>query len=429
MTPAQTKAPQGPDSAEHIKLNASFFRRDPMGFLETITQNFGDIARFDLGSGPIVLINDADLVREVFRSHEADLRKPDFLRASNCGYWGDGLTTLEVPTIWRRRRQTLLPLFRAALRIPRLAVATEIARSMSARWADGGRINLRHELRLLTARIALRTVIDADLEGYSDGLNRSGLVPYLEGYGEDFTSEDGPLRMTRPRAPQQMDSILAIIDTRIRNWTDRGDVLSALAHVHLTMPETLSRQDVIGEIIQMLYAGHLTFPFVLSTFWRDVATHGLERQLAHEAKALGPTRLQCIQTLGNSRTTAILRETMRLSPPAPILYREVSQTFYLSGYDLHEGLGLWVSPGLMHKDPRNFPQPAAFLPDRFAAGRLPAASAKAYMPFGAGPRVCIAAAQSISQMTAIILTMARQVVLQPITDAPEVFEVQRRVQD
>lgn len=429
MTPVQPKMPQGPDSTEHAKLNARFFQRDPLGFLDMLSQTYGDMVRFNLGTGPIVLINDTALVRELFRFHEADVRKPEFLRFSNYGHWGDGLTTLQDPAIWRRRRQALLPLFRAALRVPRLTIAAELAQTMSAHWADGDTIDLSHEMRLLTTRIALRTVIDADLEGYSDGLNRSGLVPFLEGYGEDFTTQDGPLKMTRPRAPRRMDAVQAIIDRRLREYTDRGDVLSALAKAHLITPESLSHQDIVGEIIQMLYAGHLTIPFVLSSFWRDIARHGLDKQLVTEAKVLGATSVPSAEALAASRTTALLRESMRMSPPAPILYREVSKGFSLSGYEMSEGLGVWVSPGLLHKDPRNFPQPDEFLPDRFATGRLPATSAKAYMPFGVGPRVCIAAAQSISQMTMIILSIAGRFALRPLKEANGVFEVRQRVSE
>ncbi len=422
--------PPGPVDAQNARLNARFFGRSPLDFLSHLSNTFGDVSSFDLGAGPIVFVHDADLVRTLFRFHEADLRKPVFLRDSNAGHWGDGLTTLDDPETWRARRQLLLPLFRASLRAPRLSVAAELAEAITARWQDGEPIDLVHEVRVLISRSALRTVLDADLEGHSDGHGRSGLVPYLEGYGEDFTatmgSGEGAVQMTRPRAPCNLDGVLAIIRARFDSFVDRGDVLSALVKAHQMAPEVLSKQDVVSEVIQMLFAGHLTMPSALTHFWYDIARYGLDRKLAHEATTLNNAERLSIATLGTSRTMGILRESMRLTPPAPILYREVARGFRVREYQLGEGLGVWVCPGLLHRDPRYFSQPSEFQPNRFAAGRIPPVSAKAYMPFGAGPRVCIAAAQSLSQMAVIIQSIARNFELKPVSGTTNQFDVLRR---
>jgi cytochrome P450 len=422
--------PPGPVGSQHARLNAKFFQRSPFDFLSQLADTYGNVSSFDLGTGPIIFVNDADLARNLFRFHEADLRKPDFLRASNTGNWGDGLTTLDDPEIWRQRRQLLLPLFRAALREPRLVLTGELTESITAHWADGEPIDLAHEFRLLIARIALRTVLDADLEGWGTAHERSALVPYLEGYGEDFTATvgntEGAVQMTRPRAPRNIDGVLAVIQARFEEYVDRGDVLSALVRAHHMAPDVLSEQDVVGEIVQMLFAGHLTMPFALTQFWVDVADHDLGWQLSDEAEALDEAERFNNATLGTSRTMAILRESMRMTPPAPIIYREVARDLRVGGHQLAEGHGIWVCPALLHRDPRYFSQPSEFQPDRFAAGRTPPVSAKAYMPFGAGPRVCVAAAQSLSQMVVIIQTIARSFRLEPISGTPSRFEVRRR---
>ncbi len=422
--------PPGPVGTQNARLNAKFFNRSPIDFLSQLADTYGNVSSFDLGTGPIIFVNDADLARNLFRFHEADLRKPDFLRASNTGYWGEGLTTLDDPEIWRQRRQLLLPLFRAALREPRLFLTGELTETITAHWVDREPIDLAHEVRLLIARIALRTVLDADLEGWGSAQERSGLVPYLEGYGEDFTATaggtEGTVQMARPRAPRNMDGVLAIIRARFEEFVDRGDVLSALVRAHNMAPDVLSKQDVVGEIVQMLFAGHLTMPFALTQFWTDIADYDLDWQLVNEAARIDDAERFSNAALGMSRTMAILRESMRMTPPAPILYREVARGFRLGDHQLAEGHGIWVCPGLLHQDPRYFPQPSGFQPDRFAAGRIPPLSAKAYMPFGAGPRVCIAAAQSLSQMVVIIQTIARSFRLEPVSGTPNRFEVRRR---
>ncbi|WP_170518821.1 cytochrome P450 [Ruegeria atlantica] len=430
MQDVKLTLPPGPVGTQNARLNAKFFNRSPIDFLSQLADTYGNVSSFDLGTGPIIFVNDADLARNLFRFHEADLRKPDFLRASNTGYWGEGLTTLDDPEIWRQRRQLLLPLFRAALREPRLFLTGELTETITAHWVDREPIDLAHEVRLLIARIALRTVLDADLEGWGSAQERSGLVPYLEGYGEDFTATaggtEGTVQMARPRAPRNMDGVLAIIRARFEEFVDRGDVLSALVRAHNMAPDVLSKQDVVGEIVQMLFAGHLTMPFALTQFWTDIADYDLDWQLVNEAARIDDAERFSNAALGMSRTMAILRESMRMTPPAPILYREVARGFRLGDHQLAEGHGIWVCPGLLHQDPRYFPQPSGFQPDRFAAGRIPPLSAKAYMPFGAGPRVCIAAAQSLSQMVVIIQTIARSFRLEPVSGTPNRFEVRRR---
>jgi cytochrome P450 len=424
--------PPGPVGAQHARLNAQFFQRSPLTFLEHLSDMFGSVAQFDLGAGPIIFVHDADMVRALLRFHETDLRKPVFLRDSNTGYWDDGLTTLNDPETWRARRQVLLPLFRSSLRAPRLALAAELAHETIARWKDGEQIDLPHEVRLLISRLAMRSVLDADIQGFGTDHGRSGLVTMQEAYGEDFTATlthaTGALQMTRPRAPARMDNVVALIHARFDDFVDRGDILSALVAAQRNAPETLSRQDVIGEIVQMLFAGHLTIPFALTQFWRDVTSHKLHEGLHAEATTFDKEKRLNVATLGASDTVAILRESMRLSPPAPILYREVAKSFTLHDYQLPEGLGVWISPELLHRDPRYFAQPSQFQPDRFAAGRLKPNSAKAYIPFGAGPRVCVAAAQSLLQMAVIIQVIAQKYILCPIAGTEGQFEVLSRNQ-
>ena len=136
--------------------------------------------------------------------------------------------------------------------------------------------DLLEELRILTARIAARVVLDAELEGYGPSEGRSGVLPFAEAYGEDYASTPGgdptaPLVMVRPRAPRRMDAAIRIIDERIASGEERGDVLSDLVQARLPDGEKLTRDEIVGEVIQMLYAGHLTIPSSLVNFWRDIA--------------------------------------------------------------------------------------------------------------------------------------------------------------
>jgi enediyne biosynthesis protein E7 len=420
--------PPGPRGEHSGRLNYDAWQADMFGFLADLAQRYGDVVGFDLGRSPSILVNGASQVRELFSEREACLRKPEFVKNSNRGHWGDGLTTLEGPA-WRAHRHALRPSFRAGSVSARLPVVAECTTDMLDAWTrDAGldpSIDLIRELRILTARIAARVVFDAELEGYGLTDGRSGVLPFAEAYGEDYASAPGgdptaPLVMVRPRAPQRMDATIRLVDERIASRELRGDVLSDLVEARL-----LTRDEIVGEVIQMLYAGHLTIPSSLANFWRDLAAAHANSDVAGrigtEADDLCARGAPEPAALLESYCLAALKESMRLHPPAPILYREVESPFELSGFSFARDVAVWVSPQLLHHDARYFPEPDRFLPERFltgrsAEGRLTAPSA--YLPFGAGPRTCIGSYMALLQMAVIGLHTARRFQLTPILEDP-----------
>jgi cytochrome P450 len=399
-------------------------------FLAALAERYGDIVRFDLGRSPCILVNGAREVRELFFEREACLRKPEFVKDSNRGHWGDGLTTLEG-SAWHARRRVLRSCFRARHVPPCLPVVAQCTQDMLDAWAPDGEADLLDELRILTARIAARLVMDAELEGYGIGTGRSGVLPFAEAYGEDYVSAPGgdptaTLVMMRPRAPRRMDATVRIIDERIASGEDRGDVLSDLLQARLPDGERLSRDEIVGEVIQMLYAGHLTIPSSLVNFWRDITATDVAARIAAEADHLCVTGVPESEAILGSYCLAALKESMRLHPPAPILYREVENAFELGGYEFSRDAAVWVSPQLLHNDARNFPEPHRFRPERFMKGGLAATSRSPYFPFGAGRRACLASHLAFHQTTLIALLTARRFRLTPTRDGSDVFRARAR---
>lgn len=102
-----------------------------------------------------------------------------------------------------------------------------------------------------------------------------------------------------------------------------------------------------------------------------------------------------------------------MHPPAPILYREVETEFLLAGYAFEPGTGVWVSPQLLHFDPRNFVEPTCYRPERFERRGPGEDDLRAYLPFGAGPRTCIGNRLALHQMTLMALLVAERFTLKP----------------
>jgi len=398
-----------------------------LGFLRDLSQAHGNVAAFDLGRARCVLVNGAREARELLTEHEYQLHKPEFLKASNRGHWGDGLTTLEGRA-WADHRRQLQPSFRALAVAKRLAVVNACTHDMLDRWPAAGPVDLAHELRVLTARIALRTVLSADLQGFG-----SGTIPFDEAYGEDFAGTgsgdpDAPWVMTRPRAPRRMDTVLGLIDARILGGPGREDVLSDLVHARTPQGQAMARDEIVGEVIQMLYAGHLTIPFSLIHFWRDLSRHGLCDTLAQEARTLPAAEPTNLHALAGTQALALLKESLRLHAPAPVLYREVAEPFEMSGHRFDTGMAVWVSPALLHLDARYHPEPHRFKPERFMPGYAERTAMVAFFPFGAGPRTCIGSHQALQQMTLTVLTMAQRYTLREVSATSSGFYA-RALQD
>lgn len=433
------RPPPGPVGRSAGKVNYSLWQADIVGFLAELAREYGDVVSFYIGNSPCILVNGAAQVRELFSARESSLRKPEFVKDSNRGHWGDGLTTQEGID-WRMHRAALRPSFKAESVSARMNHVAACTQNMLDGWAPDSVAELGPELRVLTARIAARTVLDADLEGYESGANRSGLLPFEQAYGEDSQSIPGgdpsaPLIMVRPRAPRRMDSVIRIIDERIAGGKERSDVLSDLIRARSPDGAGLTRDEIIGEIMQMLYAGHLTIPFSLLNFWRDVAGHDTATRIETEADFYFATVHPARPSLSQTFCLAALKESLRLHPPAPILYREVETPFELGGFEFARDAAVWVCPQLLHRDARYFPNPDCFIPERFTPDGLTpkhkisgrsAAGVSVYIPFGAGPRTCIASHQALQQMALIGLLTAKQFVLDPMPDGSDKFRLRKR---
>jgi cytochrome P450 len=412
--------PPGP-VGEHLgTLNYKAWKTDTFGFLTALGKHYGDVVAFDLGRSRCILVNGAPQVRELFFERETCLRKPEFVKDSNRGYWGDGLTTLEGAD-WEARRRVLRPSFRARSVSLSLSLVAQLTADLLKVWAPGPKADLLKRLRILTARIAARVVLDAELEGYGPEEGRSGVLPFKEAYGEDYASIPGgdptaALVMIRPRAPRRMDATIRIIDDRIASGEERGDILSDLVRARHPGGERLTRDEIVGETIQLLYAGHLTIPTSLINFWHDIAANGVATRIAAEAEHLCATHVPASADLSRSYCVAAMKESMRLHPPAPILYREVANPFELGGFEFARDIAVWVSPQLLHNDARYFQRPHQFLPERFMGSHPSVTFGLTYLPFGTGRRACVGNHLALQQMSLITLILTRRFKVDAIID-------------
>jgi cytochrome P450 len=126
-------------------------------------------------------------------------------------------------------------------------------------------------------------------------------------------------------------------------------------------------------------------------------------------RAFGPEDLQALHY-----GEMVVKETLRVFPPAPVLYREILEDHELEGVPLKKGDYVLVYSHLLHFDANNFEEPRRFWPDRFDTEQCQRASKFAYLPFGAGPRVCMGQALSMLETRSVLATIAQEFRLLPI---------------
>jgi len=156
----------------------------------------------------------------------------------------------------------------------------------------------------------------------------------------------------------------------------------------------------------MLLAGHETTALALSWAWFLLASHpDAQEKLHHEVDQVLAGRLPTAADAALLPfTNNVVKESIRLYPPAWIITRMASEQVEIGGYVVPAGSNIIVSPWVTHRDGRFFPQPEQFRPERWSADREQATPKFAYFPFGGGPRICIG--NSFALMEAAILLAA-----------------------
>jgi cytochrome P450 len=311
---------------------------------------------------------------------------------------GDGLLTIDGD-FHRRSRRIMLPAFHHEAIAEALAtMAGEIDRALEG-WRDGARIDLYYWTRRLALRIALRALfgLDPDAAGARTDVARR----FEQGLG--FWSRDYFLQVMRgPRTPfAQMQEARRALDEVIlgeiasrRATGERGkDVLSLLLDASDEDGEQLSDQQIRDEVMTLLFAGHDTTTSTIAFMFYE---------LARQPDIIAALRDEQDRVIGGERPDAsmlmsgklellemVQDETLRMYPPAWIGARKSIDSYEFAGKTVPGRAYVSYSSWVSHHLPEVFPEPDQFRPERFALDRKAALPKGAYIPFGAGSRICI----------------------------------------
>jgi cytochrome P450 len=395
----ETKGPARPPGPKGLAGRRAILRArgDPLGFLLNMWHRYGDVVFFEAGPFDFYLLSHPDHIRDVLVTHNAKFMKGQGLQEMKR-LLGEGLLTSEG-AFHKRQRRLIQPMFHHTRIEGYGATMVEHAVRVRETWTDGQTLDVHQEMMRLTLSIVAKTLFDTDIEDRDANRVAQALSTSLELF-DRVTSPLFQLFMRIPSSPpmrrfqQARDTLDEIVYRMIsdrRSTGDRGDLLSALLGAQEEEGEGMTDLQVRDEATTIFLAGHETTANALTWTWYLLSQHPEVESKLHEELdlALGD-RLPAVNDLPNlPYTERVLTESMRLYPPAWILGRRALADHQIGGYLVPAGSLLLTAQYIAHHDPRWFPDPYRFDPDRWHPDQVALRPKFSYFPFGGGQRLCI----------------------------------------
>jgi cytochrome P450 len=372
------------------------FRKNPADYLEHAAREYGDLVYIPLGPQNIYLVSHPDFIQDILVTRQAQFKKSRMLERARV-LLGDGLLTSEGELHLRQRR-LIQPAFHRERMAAYASVMVECADRARQRWSSGGELDLSVEMSRLTLAIVSRTLFSANVDSEADEIGKALgevfkmfeliLLPYSDWI------EKLPLPPVRRfhRARALLDSIIfrLIAERRAAGNRDTGDLLSMLLAAQDEYGGGMTDQQIRDEALTLFVAGHETTAVAITWAWYLLSQNPeAEARFHAELDHVLAGRLPTMEDLPLLRyTESVFAETLRLYPPAWGIGRRTLADFDIGGYTIPSGSIVAVSPWVVHRDARWFPEPLKFSPERWRSEE--AARPKfSYFPFGGGARVCI----------------------------------------
>lgn len=387
------------------------FLLDPFAMVQKRFQRFGNVYRVQQGQHAFYVSREADIAREVLVSNAAhfDKRHSAFQRLSQ--FLGDALLTSEGER-WRRQRRLVQPAFARPRLVEYSAVMAEEAAKLLERLPRAQTIDVSREMNTLTLRIVTRTLFGQEISESGESgqamqdLNRWFSVPPL--FLRLMPGKQAKLQ----RAMTLLDGKIAQIIEAKREQLQREperctDLLSALLAARDEDGAPLSARELRDQLLTLYLAGHETTSQALTFAFYLLSQHPHAQETLHaELERVLAGRTPSYADLERlPYTEQVIKEALRLYPPASVIPRRAAEDTSLGPYNVPGGSEVVLWSYLIHRDPRHFPQPERFLPERFAPDAPNPPPKGAYLPFGAGQRACIGQAFAMIEAQLIVATL------------------------
>jgi cytochrome P450 len=390
--------------------------------------------------GLAAVVSDPGAIRRVLSENAANYRKDWLQRRVLSPGLGDGLLTVEGDA-WKVQRRTLAPMFTPKSVAGFTQMMIDAGAALVARWKrqrEGRILDIQIEMGRTTLDVLGRTI-------FSDGIGTKPeefmrvLSDYFQTIGQldpvdlfDLPAFVPRINQLKNRAAmgffkEAVEGIIAKRRARLEADPDHApqDLLTLL--LVASDPETqnhLSQDEVYANILTFIGAGHETtanaltwalYLLSLAPDWRDRLSLEADEAFQGPKESLTERLVQ---------TRAVIEETMRLYPPVANLTREALDADDLCGRRIRKGCLVMIPPWVLHRHRLLWTRPDHFDPSRFLPGAREKIDRFAYLPFGAGPRVCIGATFALQEASILLASILRHFRLEHVENH-EVVPVQR----
>jgi cytochrome P450 len=401
---------------------ARMMLRNPLGWLEQAVRTYGDLFSLPLPRTPVLVVNTPSGARRVLQENHPNYTKQTVQYGSLSLVTGAGLLTSDGEP-WLRHRRIMQPAFHHG-GLDRVAEATSTAAErLRGIWdAAGGGTPVDADAATMRATLEVvgRTLFADDLADEGERVVtavEAALHVVLARARSPWAS--GPLgRLPTPsrrrlrRSVATLDAVCAEVVARRRAQgvsEEDGDLLAVL----LRASAGLSDREIRDELVTLVIAGHETVASSLTwTLHLLAGAAPVQKRLQAELDDVlaGPA--------GTSRapgwadlpalvyTRAVVEESLRLYPPAWVISRRAVAADRIDGIAVPAGALLLISPWLLHRREQTWPDPLRFDPARFL-GAEQGRRREGYLPFGAGPRLCIGRDFALVEATLVLAALLR----------------------
>jgi cytochrome P450 len=417
-TPATAPGPLGPDMLKAFAI----IRRNPLDYLHQVWQAHGDVVQFPIPRPPSYLVNDPEGVRRVLVSNARNYGKSTIQYRSLSLVTGDGLLVADGET-WRRQRRMVQPAFHHKTLEGVVAHIEVAVQRIFQQWeaavgssSGGAVVDIDGAMMHAALEVVGHALFGTDLSADAEAL-ASATLDALEVVVARARVPITPPAWVPTPGNRRLASSVRRLDGAVEGMiaarqssghdasADPRDMLDMLMTTTDEAGDRLTREEIRDQIVTFIVAGHETVASALTWAWGLLAQHpDVQERLRRESDSVLGGRAVTFEDFPRLPfARAVLDETLRLYPPAWLITRKATQADEIAGHEIPEGALLIVSPWLLHRHPAVWAEPGEFRPERFLDG---SADRNSFIPFGAGPRMCIGRDFAYVEATLILASIA-----------------------
>jgi cytochrome P450 len=392
---------------------------NPILLFQHLAETYGDIAHYKIGPHHIVFLNHPEYIREVLVVQNDNFIKERTVQRTKM-LLGEGMITSEGAA-HRAQRLAAQPAFHRQRIGEYGGIIVEEAARIRDLWHAGERRDISIDMMHLTLNVVARTLFATDLREevceLAAAINRiMGLYNFLVMLpaAEWLVHLRPPGLAAFVKARKRIDAVVyRMIAAHRRSGLDRGSLLDLMLAASPANDEA-SRQSLRDQVITIFLAGYETVANALSWTWYLLSENpACAVKLHKEIDEVQKGRLPGFEDVPRLRyTEMVLAESLRLYPPAWAMGRYARNDFSLGDYFLPGRTTVLISQFVTHRDPRYFPDPLRFDPNRFSIEGKAQRAKFTYFPFGAGTRQCIGESFAWMEGVLILATLAQKWKLQ-----------------